>query len=75
MMALHLREVPEPPSKFTDTQVPHELEGAILACLEKERDERPQTADELASRLVTCQTDSRWTAEQAQEWWARHASD
>jgi serine/threonine-protein kinase len=74
MMALHLREQPESPSALSKTPVPDALEQLILACLEKARDARPQSANELADRLAACDTATVWTPERAQEWWTRHAA-
>jgi len=69
MMALHLREPPEPPSELSPAPVPDGLEELILMCLEKDRDQRPQSASELADRLLACQVEPAWTAERAREWW------
>ncbi len=70
MMALHLREPPEPPSTFSPMPIPDALEQTVLACLEKDRDQRPRTADELAARLAECDTAAAWTTERAQAWWS-----
>jgi serine/threonine-protein kinase len=74
MMALHLREPPEPPSSFSQAPIPNVLEQLILACLEKDRDNRPQSADELAERLAACKPESEWTPELAEEWWKTHGT-
>lgn len=49
-----------------------ELETAILACLEKSRAKRPQTARDLAQMLSRVVTAGEWTVEQADAWWGRH---
>ena len=72
MMAQHLREEPEPPSKNSQVPISRELDELVLACLEKDRTGRPQTADELANRLAACPTAEAWTPERAQEWWDSH---
>jgi serine/threonine-protein kinase len=72
MIARHLRTIPTPPSERTELDVPRDLDEVILACLEKDPNRRPQTADELAQRLVACETATRWTPERAQEWWDKH---
>jgi hypothetical protein len=41
----------------------------ILACLAKDLDHRPQSADELSQRLAACETISPWTSGRVQEWW------
>src|SRR5687768_16375522 len=40
----HVANPPVPPSERTRTPIPAELENALLACLEKSRAKRPQTA-------------------------------
>jgi tRNA A-37 threonylcarbamoyl transferase component Bud32 len=69
-----ISEVPKPPSKI-DASVPEDLESVLLACLEKERSRRPQSARELAQRLQKCKDFGRWDSEDADRWWTRHSSD
>jgi tetratricopeptide (TPR) repeat protein/TolB-like protein len=47
----HKNELPIPPRKL-NTQVPEPLNKVILRCLEKEREDRYQTAEELLSDLA-----------------------
>ena len=47
----HKNEPPIPPRKL-NAQVPEPLNGLILRCLEKEKDNRYQTADEVLADLV-----------------------
>ena len=68
----HVSETPAPPSQRLGKSVPEDLENAILACLEKSRAKRPQTARELAQRLARCPAAGEWTLEDAEAWWARH---
>ncbi len=48
----HVREVPVPPSKAAGVALPFALETTILACLEKDRERRPQTMRDVASLLA-----------------------
>jgi hypothetical protein len=48
------------------------LESALMACLEKSRAKRPQTARDLASLLSRSPADGVWTTEDADAWWGRH---
>jgi hypothetical protein len=68
----HVSETPVPPSQRLGHAVPEELENAILACLEKSRAKRPQTARDLAQRLARCPAAAEWTLEDAEAWWSRH---
>jgi hypothetical protein len=71
-MVMHVHVKPEPPSRCTELPIPPDLEAIVLACLAKEPDERPQTADELAARLSCVKTASEWTSIRAREWWDAH---
>jgi len=45
----------------------------VLACLEKDPRDRPQTARELSTRLAAVDCADVWTQDRAQEWWKAHA--
>jgi eukaryotic-like serine/threonine-protein kinase len=68
----HLNEPPVAPSVRLGKPAPVELEEAILACLEKPRAKRPQTARDLAQRLARCPAATEWSIEEAEVWWSRH---
>jgi hypothetical protein len=68
----HVSETPTPPSQRGVPGVPEDLENVILACLEKSRAKRPQTARDLAQRLARCAAAGAWTIDEAEAWWARH---
>ncbi len=72
VIAQHLQATPAPPSQRTELAVPKALDDLILACLEKDPNARPQSADELARRLVACELASPWTPQRSQEWWDLH---
>jgi serine/threonine protein kinase len=66
----HLTSTPEAPSHRLGRAVSAELEHAILACLEKARARRPQTARDLAAMLD--RVTASWSLNDAEEWWSRH---
>ncbi|RIK73683.1 MAG: serine/threonine protein kinase [Planctomycetota bacterium] len=68
----HLAATPLPPSKRIDKAIPEELESALMACLEKSRAKRPQTARDLAQLLSRCPEAKSWSVEEADSWWGRH---
>jgi tRNA A-37 threonylcarbamoyl transferase component Bud32 len=68
----HTSESPQPLSDRLGSPVPADLENAILACLEKDRSKRPQTARELANRLRQCAAATEWSVDEADTWWGRH---
>lgn len=72
LCALHVSATPSAPSQWAKQPIPPELENAILACLEKSRAKRPQTARELAHRIARCAEAAAWDIDEADAWWGRH---
>jgi serine/threonine protein kinase len=68
----HVSAIPDAPSRRLGAAVSTELEAALLACLEKRRDKRPQTARDLASLLDRAPAARSWSLEDAEAWWGRH---
>jgi serine/threonine protein kinase len=68
----HVAASPMPPSQRIATPIPAELESALLACLEKSRAKRPQTARDLAMLISRCAEALQWSIEDADAWWGRH---
>jgi serine/threonine protein kinase len=67
----HLDEAPKAPSIVLGRKVPIELEDALLACLDKSRAKRPQTARDLAARLART-PGPQWDIAAAELWWNQH---
>lgn len=68
----HVAAPPTPPSERSKTSIPTQLENALLACLEKSRAKRPQTARDLATLIARCPEAGAWSIEDADAWWSRH---
>lgn len=66
----HLTAIPDAPSQRLGRTISAEVEHAILACLEKSRAKRPQTARDLAAMLD--RATQSWSLDDAEEWWSRH---
>ncbi|MBX3411681.1 MAG: serine/threonine protein kinase [Pirellulales bacterium] len=66
----HITAIPEAPSRRLGAAVSPELEHALLACLEKNRAKRPQTARDLAAMLD--RVTAKWTLDDAEAWWSRY---
>ena len=72
LMYQHANAIPVPPSQLSEFEVPAALDSAILACLAKFPEERPQSAAELSGRLLASLPGDRWSEEIAHRWWDRH---
>jgi hypothetical protein len=59
-----------PLAQRTTNPVSPELEQAILRCLDKDREQRPQSAGELRALLLTSPHAADWTPEARAAWWA-----
>lgn len=68
----HIDSVPMPPSERIGIAIDPQLEGAIMACLEKNRANRPQTAKDLALKLELVVSSNDWGREKAEAWWLQH---
>jgi serine/threonine protein kinase len=75
MIAAHIRDVPPPPSQRSELAISPELDAIILACLAKNPDDRPQTAEELQQRLNEVALATPWNQQRASCWWAMHVPD
>jgi serine/threonine-protein kinase len=68
----HVKAIPTPPSQVSELEVPTELDEIVMTCLEKKPDDRFPTAAALEAALDAVSFDSRWSQEQAHEWWELH---
>ena len=68
----HVNKIPQPPSERLGKPVSSELEAVLLACLEKSRDKRPQSARELAELLDRAPSAGSWSTHHADSWWVDH---
>jgi serine/threonine-protein kinase len=69
----HARE-PVEPLTTTRPDVPADLQGVVLRCLEKDRGRRYQDASALDQALATCHPTESWTEARAADWWRRHGA-
>jgi serine/threonine protein kinase len=71
----HIASIPESLSKRLGRTISEGLESAILACLEKSRARRPQTARDLSNLLKNSGSPTPWSQDDADAWWGRHERD
>jgi len=72
LLQQHVTAVPESPSSRLHHPITAELENAIMACLEKSRAKRPQTARDLLTMLNRSPAAHSWSTDDADAWWGRH---
>jgi serine/threonine protein kinase len=68
----HVDVLPIPLAERTRLPIPPALENAIMACLDKSRAKRPQTARDLAMMISHCDEATQWSVEDSDAWWGRH---
>ncbi len=66
---MHVNTTPSPPSSCGVQHIPSALDDIVMACLEKDPANRPQTADELAEMLANCDLGGVWNRRAARDWW------
>jgi serine/threonine protein kinase len=66
-----ISETPQDPTTIVK-EIPEDLAGVIMSCLEKDRSRRPQSARDLARLLKSCAAADNWDSDRAQHWWNRH---
>jgi len=49
-----------------------DLEAALLACLEKDPERRPKSANALSRELEWCRSFGDWNRDKARYWWREH---
>ncbi|MFQ5844113.1 MAG: serine/threonine-protein kinase, partial [Planctomycetota bacterium] len=71
LIAQHLQAKPTPPSRHLPG-LPPDLERLVVRCLQKNPDDRPESAAALRDELGRCADAGGWSAEDARAWWAEH---
>ena len=72
MLMHHLNTPAVPPSQRTELPIPRELDELVLACLQKDPNQRPQNAGELFRMAHNCRACDGWDPSAAEAWWHVH---
>jgi hypothetical protein len=71
LLMQHVQQQPIPPSHRTEQRIPGDVDDFVMACLHKDPEGRPRTADELFRLASACTTDE-WNQDAARDWWDAH---
>ncbi|HEU4682388.1 MAG TPA: serine/threonine-protein kinase [Gemmatimonadales bacterium] len=71
MIAKHIQETPDPPSRRAELDIAPALDRVVLACLAKRREDRPASAAEVDRMLAEIEI-APWSEEDATRWWKQH---
>jgi tRNA A-37 threonylcarbamoyl transferase component Bud32 len=75
MLMQHVHAQPLPPSQRTELPIPKELDDLVLACLQKNPDLRPQSAQDLLQMCDGSRVCKSWNHGAAKRWWETHLPD
>jgi serine/threonine protein kinase len=72
MLLQHVQAPPIPPSQRTELPIPRELDELVLACLQKDPNHRPQSAEVVFKMACGCRSGDGWNSDLAKTWWDKH---
>ena len=72
LLRQHAQAIPPPLSSQAPRAIPPRIEAAVMACLSKDPEQRPPSADRLCEALEAGLDGNAWSASEAQEWWGAH---
>jgi serine/threonine-protein kinase len=68
----HVQDTPTPPSRRARHSIPRAVDDLVMACLQKDPQDRPQSADGLYDMASVCLTRDTWDDTDARRWWETH---
>ena len=72
LLMQHVNDEPIPPSRRTEQAIPREIDDLVLACLRKDPNRRPRSAEELGRLASGYKTANAWDQQAAKKWWEAH---
>jgi serine/threonine protein kinase len=72
LMVQHVTAEPARVSNVSEFKIPSTLDEIVMKCLEKDPNDRFQSAADLAAALRTVASDDPWTLDKARMWWRLH---
>ncbi len=71
ILVAHATQSPGTLTDFTNS-VPDDMASIVMRCIEKEPEDRFQSASDLGHALLSCDDAVQWTKQDAEEWWQGH---
>jgi serine/threonine-protein kinase len=71
VLIAHAHDAPTPPTQH-NADIPEDVELVVIRCLQKNADDRYQSATELIAALDECEDAGRWTRDAARAWWQQN---
>lgn len=71
----HVKTTPKRPGKVSEIPIPEELENIVMKCLEKKKEDRYQSPEDLAFALEGVPLEKPWTEVEARNWWSLHLAE
>jgi len=71
VLIAHAHDVPTPPTQH-NADIPEDVELVVMRCLQKNADDRYQSAAELMAALDDCDDAGGWTRDAARAWWRQN---
>jgi serine/threonine-protein kinase len=71
----HVKTIPQRPKEVSELPIPDELDALVMKCLEKEPEDRFQSAEEVKDALCAVPLEGGWSRRKAREWWDLHAPE
>ena len=75
LLMRHVQETPLPPSRRAEHPIPREIDDFVMACLQKDPDRRPHSAEDALRLACECEDADLWDQHDARRWWTTNLPD
>ena len=72
LLMQHVQAEPIRPSLRAEQHIPRDIDDFVMACLNKDPNQRPSSAEELLDMVSDCRTVDTWDQRSAKSWWEMH---
>jgi eukaryotic-like serine/threonine-protein kinase len=75
LLMQHVSAAPVPPSRRAPTRIAPVFDRLVMACLHKDPDRRPSSAEEILAMLPPREITGEWNPVMARTWWESNLPD